>query len=180
MYLKQIKLRYDAIIEQVHFKEERKLPKNQFLELADCSFIDRSENILLAGLTGTGKSFVACAIGHQACSLGYKTLYFGMNRFLKMITLTKLDGSYIKALNKIEKTSLVILDDFGLFPLDATTRRAVLQILEDRYGRRSTIIASQLPVESWYEYIGESTISDAIIDRMSASAHQFNLEGPSK
>lgn len=124
IYLKQSKLRYVALIEQVHFKQERNLPKVQFLTLADCSFIDRAENLLITGLTGTGKSFIACALGHQACTLGYKTLYFGIHRFLEMIALAKLDGSYIKTLNRIENASLIIFDDFGLSPLDVNTRRA--------------------------------------------------------
>ena len=135
--------------------------------------------ILCKALHKVGKSFLACAIGRQACTLGYRTLYFGINRFLENITLSKLDGTYIKLLNKIEKTSLIIIDDFGLHPLDGTTRRAILQILEDRYGRKSTIIVSQLPVESWYEYIGESTISDAVMDRLAGNAHRFELKGDS-
>jgi DNA replication protein DnaC len=145
--------------------------------IADCGFINRSENILITGATGTGKSYLACAIGRQACILGYKTLYFGINRFLEKIALAKLDGTYIKLLNQIEKAHLIIIDDFGLHPLNGTTRRALLQILEDRYGLKSTIIAAQLPVANWYEYIGESTISDAIMDRLAANAHRFELEG---
>jgi len=179
MYLKQSKLRYDAVLEQVHCNPERNISQEKLMMIADCGFIDRAENLLITGATGCGKSFLACAIGRQACTLGYRTLYFGINRFLENITLSKLDGTYIKLLNKIEKTSLIIIDDFGLHPLDGTTRRAILQILEDRYGKKSTIIVSQLPVESWYEYIGESTISDAIMDRLSGNAHRFELEGDS-
>jgi len=179
MYLKQSKLRYDAVLEQVHCNPERNISQEKLMMIADCGFIDRAENLLITGATGCGKSFLACAIGRQACTLGYRTLYFGINRFLENISLAKLDGTYIKLLNKIEKTSLIIIDDFGLHPLDGTTRRAILQILEDRYGKKSTIIVSQLPVESWYEYIGESTISDAIMDRLSGNAHRFELEGDS-
>lgn len=179
MYLRQSKLRYDAVLEQVHCNPERNLSQEKLIMIADCGFIDRAENLLITGATGCGKSFLACAIGRQACTLGYRTLYFGINRFLENISLSKLDGTYIKLLNKIEKTSLIIIDDFGLHPLDGTTRRAILQILEDRYGKKSTIIVSQLPIESWYEYIGESTISDAIMDRLSGNAHRFELEGDS-
>jgi DNA replication protein DnaC len=179
LYLKQSKLRYDAVLEQVHCNEKRNLSQEKLLMIADCSFIDRAENILITGATGSGKSFLACAIGRQACTLGYRTLYFGINRFLEKISLSKLDGSYIKLLNQIEKTQLIIIDDFGLHPLNATTRRALLQILEDRYGIKSTIIASQLPVADWYEYIGESTISDAIMDRLAVNAHRFELLGES-
>jgi DNA replication protein DnaC len=102
-----------------------------------------------------------------------------MHRFLERITMAKLDGSYVKLLNQIEKAPLVILDDFGLHPLDGVNRLALLQILEDRYGRRSTMITSQLPVSKWYEYIGDSTIADAIMDRLSVSAHRFELKGES-
>jgi len=160
LYLRQSKLRYDAILEQIHCNPERNLNQEKLMMIADCTFIDRAENLLITGSTGCGKSYLACAIGRQACTLGYRTLYFGINRFLEKISLTKLDGTYISLLNKIEKAHLIIIDDFGLHPLDGTTRRALLQILEDRYGIKSTIIASQLPIEKWYEYIGESTISD--------------------
>lgn len=179
LYLRQSKLRYDAILEQVHCNAERNLTQDKLLMIADCGFIERAENILISGKTGTGKSYLACAIGRQSCALGYKTLYFGINRFLEKISMAKLDGTYIKLLNQIEKAHLIIIDDFGLHPLNGSTRRAVLQILEDRYGIKSTIIISQLPVAKWYEYIGESTISDAIMDRLAGNAHRFDLEGPS-
>jgi len=179
LFLRQSKLRYDAILEQVHCNPQRNLTQEKLMMIADCTFIERAENLLITGSTGVGKSHLACAIGRQACTLGYRTLYFGINRFLEEISLTKLDGTYIKLLNKIEKTYLIIIDDFGLHPLDGTTRRALLQILEDRYGIKSTIIVSQLPVEKWYEYIGESTISDAIMDRLAGNAHRFDLKGES-
>jgi DNA replication protein DnaC len=179
LYLRQSKLRYDAVLEQVYCNTERNLTQDKLLMLADGGFIDRAENILITGRTGCGKSYLACALGRQACTLGYRTLYFGINRFLEKIAMSKLDGTYIKLLNQIEKAPLIIIDDFGLHPLNATTRRALLQILEDRYGLRSTIIVSQLPVASWYEYIGESTISDAIMDRLAGNAHRIELEGDS-
>lgn len=178
-YLVQSKLRYNAIIEQVHCSPNRNLTKEKLMMVADCSFIDRAENLLITGATGCGKSYLACAIGRQACYFGYKTLYFGINRFLERITSSKLDGTYIKLLNQIEKTHLLILDDFGISPLDALTRLALLQILEDRYGKKSVIIASQIPTSKWYDYIGESTIADAIMDRLAVNAHRFDLKGES-
>lgn len=178
-FLLQSKLRYNAILEQVHCTPERNLPKEKLMMVADCSFIERAENLLITGSTGCGKSYLACAIGRQACSFGYKTLYFGINRFLERISNSKLDGSFIKFLNQVEKTHLIILDDFGLHPLDGVTRLALLQILEDRYAKKSVIITSQLPINKWYDYIGESTISDAIMDRLAVNAHRFELKGES-
>ncbi|MDA3807471.1 MAG: IS21-like element helper ATPase IstB [Thiomicrorhabdus sp.] len=179
MYLKLSKLRYDAVLEQVHCTSDRNLNKESIAAISDCGFVKRAENILITGATGCGKSYLACAIGRQACAFGYKTLYFSMSKFLEKITLCKLEGTLLKFLAQIEKISLLILDDFGLQPLDVTSRLALLQIIEDRYGKKSMIITSQLPVGNWYEYIGESTIADAIMDRLSANAHRFDLKGES-
>ncbi len=178
-YLKHSKLRYNAVLEQVYCNAARNLTQDTMLNIADCGFIERSENILITGATGCGKSYLACAIGRQACSFGYKTLYLGMSRFLEKISQTKLDGTYIKMLNQIEKIHLLILDDFGLHPMDKITRLALLQMLEDRYGKKSTLISSQLPVDKWYQYIGENTIADAIMDRLSYNAHRIELKGES-
>jgi len=179
LFLRQSKLRYNAILEQVYCNPERNLSKEKLMMIADCSFIDRAENLLITGKTGCGKSYLACAIGRQACTLGYRTLYFGMNRFLEKISLSKLDGTYVKLLNQIEKAQLIIIDDFGLHPLNGVTRLTLLQILEDRYGIKSTIITSQLPVAKFWEYIGESSVADAIMDRLAGNAHRFELEGDS-
>lgn len=179
LYLRQSKLRYNAILEQVHCNAQRNLSQEKLMMIADCSFIERAENLLITGSTGCGKSYLACAIGRQACTLGYRTLYFGINRFLEKISLSKLDGTYIKLLNQIQKAQLIIIDDFGLHPLDGVTRLALLQMLEDRYGIKSTIITSQLPVAKWFEYIGESTVADAIMDRLAVNAHRFELKGES-
>jgi DNA replication protein DnaC len=179
LYLKLSKLRYDAVLEQVYCSPARNLSKETLLSLAECSFIDRAENILITGATGCGKSFLVCAIGRQACSLGYRSIYIGMNRFLEKVTQSKLDGTYIKFLSQIEKTQLLIIDDWGLYPLDMNSRLALLQVLEDRYAKRSTIITSQLPVASWYEYINEPTLADAIMDRLSGNAQRIELKGES-
>ena len=177
--LKQSKIRYPAILEQVHCNAARNLTRNQLISLADCSFIGRGENVLITGATGCGKSYLACALGRQACSLGYRTMYFGMNRFLEQISQTKLDGTFVRVLNQIERTHLIILDDFGLQPLDAMTRIALLQILEDRYGKQAMMITSQLPVGQWHDVIGEPTIADGIMDRLVGNAHRIELKGES-
>ena len=178
-YIKLSKLRYPAVMEQVYCNVGRNLTQDHLMTIADCGFIERSENVLITGATGCGKSYLACAIGRQACSFGYKTLYLGMTRFLEKISQTKLDGTYIKMLNQIEKTHLLILDDFGLHPMEKVTRLALLQMLEDRYGKKATLISSQLPVDKWHQYIGENTIADAIMDRLSGNAHRFDLKGDS-
>ena len=126
------------------------------------------------------KSYLACAISRKACILGIKTLYLGMNQYVERVNLAKLDGTFIKLLNSIEKFPLVIFDDFGLAPMDANTRLAMMQMLEDRYGRKSTVIVSQLPFGKWHQAIDEPTLADAILDRLSASAHKIELKGPSK
>lgn len=179
MYLKISNIRYDAVLEQIQCSPARNLERAQLLALTDCSYIQRAENIMITGPTGSGKSYLACALGRQACALGHKTLYLGMNRFIEKISQARLDGSYIKLLNQVEKTPLIILDDFGLTPMDNQVRITLLQMLEDRYGKRSTIITSQLPISKWYQYINEPTLADAIMDRMSASAHRLELKGES-
>ena len=179
LYLKLSKLRYAGSLEEISYSASRNLAKEQVLQLADCSYIDRSENILISGATGAGKSFLACALGHQACAMGYKTLYLNLNRFTEKIMVAKLDGSFVKLLNQLEKVSLLILDDFGLAPMDQNTRLALLQILEDRYNKKSVVIASQLPINKWHEYIAEPTLADAIMDRLMANAHRFELKGES-
>jgi DNA replication protein DnaC len=179
MFLRLSKLRYNAILEQIHCNVNRNFTKENLLMLADCSFIDKSENILITGATGCGKSYLACALGRQACTLGYKTIYFGMTRLLEKIVQTKLDGSYVKFINLLEKTNLIIIDDFGLQPLDTVTRLALLQILEDSYGKKSIIITSQLPVSKWHEYINDPTIADAIMDRLAVNANKIDLKGES-
>lgn len=178
-YLKLAKLRLPATIEQIECSATRNLTKQQLAALTEGRYLLLGENILITGATGCGKSFLACALGHQACLQGYKTAYLNMNRLIEKVTLSKLDGSYIKLLNHLERQTLIILDDFGLQPLTQEIRLTLLQLLEDRYGKKSIIVTSQLPVAKWYEYINDPTLADAILDRMAANAHRIELKGES-
>lgn len=178
-YLRSARFRYQASIEEVDFTNNRNLDKTTFLRLADCSFIKRKEDLLITGPTGAGKSFIASAIGHQACLNGYKTLYFNTQKLFALLKMAKADGSYMNLVNRIEKQDLLILDDFGLQPMDAYSRNALMEVIEDRHGRKSTLISSQLPVANWYEIIGESTIADAILDRLVHKSHRIELKGDS-
>jgi DNA replication protein DnaC len=177
--LKNSKLRYNAILEEVVCTPERGLSREMLMRLSDGMFIEKGENVLITGATGTGKSYLACALGRSCCLLGYKTLYFAMNKFLETLIQGKLDGSYLKWIKNIASHQVVILDDFGLKPLTHDARLALLDILEDRYGKCATIITSQLPLDSWYAFINEPTIADAILDRLTASANKIDLLGRS-
>jgi DNA replication protein DnaC len=178
-HLRLAKFRYGASIEEVNFTANRGLDKTKLMRLADTGFITRKENILITGATGVGKSFLASALGHQACLAGYRTLYFNTQKLFSKLKMLKADGSYSREISKIEKYDLLILDDFGLAILDTVARMFLLEIIEDRHGRRSTIISSQLPVAKWYEVIGEGTVADAILDRMVHTAHRIELKGES-
>lgn len=178
-YLKNARFRYQASIEELDFNSNRSLDKTLIMRLAEGSFIKRKEDVLLTGPTGVGKSFLASALGHQACHNGYRVIYFNTQRLFARLKMSKGDGSYFKEIARIEKQDVLILDDFGLAPLDNHQRDALMEIIEDRHGRKSTIISSQLPVSSWYEIIGESTIADAILDRLVHKAHRIELQGSS-
>ena len=177
--LRQAKFRYSATMEQVLFNEDRNLDKNQLMRLAECGFIDKSENIMITGKTGVGKSYIASALGNQACILGYKAIYANTGKLMSRLKMAKADGSYLKEIARIEKHDLLILDDFGLQPFDNQSRSALMEMVEDRHGRRSTIITSQWPISDWHEIIGEQTVADAILDRIVHSAHRMELTGPS-
>jgi DNA replication protein DnaC len=177
--IKNARFRYKAAVEDLHYTLERNIDKNQILRLAECTFIDKHENVLITGSTGIGKSFIASAIGHHACSLGYKSLYYNVPKLFARLKMAKADGSYLKEIAKIERHDLLILDDFGIQPFDTQSRAALMEIIEDRHGKTSLIITSQVPVSKWHEIIGEKTIADAILDRIVHDAHRIELKGES-
>jgi DNA replication protein DnaC len=177
--IKQASFRQQASISDVNFTTARNLEKNMFNRLALLDFISKKENIILTGASGVGKSYLAQALGHQACLMGIKTQYFIASRLFNHLKLAKVDGIYQKELNKLLKNELLIIDDFGLKAFDNHARESLMDLIEDRYNTKSTIVASQLPVSTWYEIIGEGTIADAILDRLVNTSHRINLTGES-
>jgi len=177
--IQQAKFRYTASIEQIDFFTARSLDKALILSLADGSFITKGKSILITGPTGVGKSFIASAIGHQACLLGYSTLYYNIQKLLTALGLAKVDGSIMKLQNKLYRKDLLILDDFGLQGLNDKQRIDYFELLEERHGRKSTIFISQLPAHEWFNIIGDNTIADAIIDRVIHQSIKIKLKGES-
>lgn len=177
--IKEARFRYQASMEQIDFQLPRNLDKNLILRFADCNWITKRQNIILEGPTGVGKSFIGCSLGHQACMYIFRALYFNALKLFPRLKMAKADGSYEKELKKMAKADLLIIDDFGLQQLDVQGRLALLEILEDRHGRKSTILISQFPLSNWHEVIGDPTIADAICDRIIHSAFRIELKGES-
>jgi len=173
------KFRYKAAVENINYEASRNVDKNLVQRLADCSFIQRNENLLITGSTGIGKSYIATALGYQACVMGYKVLYASTPKLFARLKMAKADGTYIREIAKIERQQLLILDDFAIQPFDAPSRAALMEIIEDRHGKTSLIITSQLPVSAWFDVIGDKTIADAILDRIVHDAHRMELQGES-
>lgn len=177
--IRNAKFHYKSSIENIIYDETRNIDKNKMIRLAECNFIDNAENVLITGSTGAGKSYIATALGYQACIQGYRALYFNTTKLFSKLKMAKADGSYLKELAKIERQHLIILDDFGLQPLDSQNRIALLEIMEDRNNKGSIMVTSQIPVKEWYDIIGEKTIADAIMDRLIHQSHRIELTGES-
>jgi DNA replication protein DnaC len=177
--LTQANFKQKASINEVSFSEPRNLDKNMFNRLATMDFMLKAENIIITGPSGVGKSYLAQALGNQACIQGHKVLYSNTARYFTKLKLAKVDGTYLKELQKLQKVDVLILDDFGLQAFDNHARETLMDIIDERYNHKSTIVSSQIPVSTWYDIIGEGTIADAILDRLVNSSHRIDLKGES-
>lgn len=177
--LQLAKLHLPAAIEDLDFRRPRGLERTLILHLASGAWIKTHETVLICGATGTGKSYLGCALGNSACRHGYSTRYYRFSRLLGELALARADGSYPKLLERLARTQLLVLDDFGLAPLTDSERRDMLEVLEDRYGRRATLVTSQLPFDHWHGAVGDTTFADAILDRLVHHAHRISLKGGS-
>jgi DNA replication protein DnaC len=170
----------NACLEEIDFDKSRNINKNLVVNLADCQWIRKGQNILITGACGTGKTYLISAFANAACRQGYSVQCFRLTRLLVDMQIGKGDGSWEKILKKLKKPYLLILDDFGLTPLEPLQCRDFLEVVEDRYGSASIILASQLPVSSWHSVFADATIADAVLDRLLQNAHRFDLKGPSR
>jgi len=177
--LKEAKLRFPVTVEYVDFSPERNLNKQEVLSLCECGYIEKNQNVCITGCTGTGKSYLVSVLGHHACLLKMKVRYLNCLKFFPIIHQSKLDGSYSKMLKNLNNVNLIILDDFGLAQMNYDIRIAVLEILDDKAGKGSVIVSSQLPFVKWHETIGDPTLADSICDRLMHKSIKIHLQGDS-
>lgn len=179
MRMKHARLREQACFEDIDYQPARGLDRRQMLGLASCQWIKERNNLLISGPTGAGKTYIACALAHKACMEGFSVRYFRLPRLLGEMETAKSDGRYGRLMKVFARIDVIVLDDLGLVPVTATNRRDLLELVEDRHGTRSTIVASQLPVSKWHDAIGDPTIADAILDRLVHNAYKIILKGDS-
>ena len=177
--IKQASFRYKASLEEVDYSLERGLERNLLERLAELSFVKESRDLFITGSSGTGKSYIATAPGYRVCQKGMKVLYANTARLMGQLKMAKAKGTILQELKKIERADLLVLDDFGIQPFDAGGRMNLMDIVEDRYGKKSTLITSRVPVKDWYDIIGEKTIADAVLDRIVHQAIRIELHGDS-
>jgi DNA replication protein DnaC len=177
--LENAKLKLAASMEDIDYRSPRGLDKSVMLSLASCDWVRKHRNVIIVGPTGSGKTFLSCALAHRACREGMTAFYLRTPKLYYTLAMARADGSYARVLAKLARTSVIILDDLGMAALADGERRDLLEVIEDRHGSASTIITSQLPVEHWHEVIGDPTIADALLDRLVHNAHKINLKGES-
>jgi len=177
--LKRAQLRQTACVEDIDYRQPRGLDKALCVSLTGCDWLRQHHNVIITGPTGTGKSYLACALGHKACREGYRVLYFRASRLFQDLAIAKADGRYDRLLRALARTELLVLDDWGTAPLTDSQRRDLFEVIEDRYDRGSTLIAAQMPLKHWHDTIGDPTIADAILDRLVHNAYTITLKGES-
>lgn len=177
--IRQARFKLNACVQDIDYQHPRNLKKSQLAQLAQGDWINRAQNLLLTGPCGSGKTYLACALGHNACMQGYSVRYYRLSRLLLELTQTKADGTYHKKLQQLAKTRLLIIDDWGLETLKPAQRNDLMEIMDDRHSDTSTVVISQLPTDQWYAAIGDNTLADAILDRLMHNAHRLLLKGES-
>ncbi|WP_339755134.1 IS21-like element helper ATPase IstB [uncultured Marinobacter sp.] len=177
--IRQANLKLKATIAEIDYQHPRNLQRAQIARLGQSDWLERGQNLLITGPCGSGKTYLACALGHNACLQGYSARYYRLSRLMLALTQAKADGSYPKLLGQLAKIQLLIIDDWGLEPLRPAHRNDLMEIMDDRHGQTSTLMISQLPTDQWYATIGDNTLADAILDRLMHNAHRIPLKGES-
>ena len=177
--IRQAHFRLRANLQDIDYQHPRNITPAQIAQLAQGDWINRAQNLLITGPCGSGKTYLACALGHNACLHGYSVRYYRISRLMLELTQAKADGSYHKQLKQLAKCQLLIVDDWGLEPLESAQRNDLMEIMDDRHGENSTLMISQLPTDQWYASIGDNTLADAILDRLMHNAHRLQLKGES-
>ncbi len=177
--VRQARFKLNAAVQDIDYAHPRNISQAQIARLAQGDWIDRSQNLLITGPCGSGKTYLGCALGHSACLRGYSVRYYRLSRLLLELTQAKADGSYHKQLRQLAKVQLLLIDDWGLEPLKPAHRNDLMEIMDDRHGHTSTLMISQLPTDQWYASIGDNTLADAILDRLMHNAHRLQLKGES-
>ena len=177
--IRQARFRLRASVAEIDYQHPRNIKQSQIAQLACGDWINRAQNLLVTGPCGSGKTYLACALGHNACLRGYSVRYYRLSRLLLELTQAKADGSYYKKLKQLAGIQMIVIDDWGLEPLKPAHRNDLMEIMDDRHGHTSTVVISQLPIDEWYASIGDNTLADAILDRLMHNAHRLQLKGES-